>query len=1156
VTAPAHPRSPDELQRRAADPGASVWVAASAGTGKTKVLTDRVLRLLLARREDQPVRPSSLLCLTFTRAAAAEMGNRLAARLAKWASTDDAELARDLESLFGVAPGEDVMRRARRLFAIVLDAPGGLAIETIHGFCQSLLRRFPLEVEVPPHFQVMEERDAAEAMAAAREEMLSRARVGTDSALAAALKIVTEVANEDAFAELMRALARERSRLAGLAETYGSLGGAAAELRRRMGLAPDESEAAIVAAAVRDPAFAVEAMRAALAALEGGSATDAASALAMAPFLAGDETQRVQLFSDWCRVFLTKEGMPRKTPCTKAVEQEAPGTLAAMAEEAERLVAVNDRRRAARTAAATEALLILAETQLDLYRRHKEARALLDYDDLILHAVRMLTRSAPAWVHYKLDQGIDHVLIDEAQDTNPEQWAVVDALTREFFAGRGARDESIRTVFAVGDTKQSIFGFQRADPAAFPAMRARFARSVTDANGRWEPLALATSFRSTSAVLRAVDAAFATAGAAHGVAEPGETIQHDAAREGAGGSVELWPVIEPRPREDVPSWLPPTRRFAADDPQARLAELLAHRIRAMLDGERLASRGDAIRPGDILVLVRRRTPFVEMLVRALKAAAVPVAGSDRMVLTEQMAVMDLLALGYALLLPEDNLTLATVLKGPLIGLDEDDLFALAWNRTGSLWEALRARSIEEPFAAAWNTLIELMALADRVPPHDLYARILSEGGKARLLARLGAEAEDPIDEFIALTLAHERLHPPSLQGFLAWVEQGGDDIKRDLDTESGAVRIMTVHGAKGLEAPIVILADTTQVPRHMGPHLHWIGPPGAEVPLWAPRAEDLDPVGRDARDADDRARRREYRRLLYVAMTRAADRLIVCGWKTRREAPEGNWYDLVRAGLESLSDAVTIEDPFLVREGLTAGQEIVRLEQEQIGEPERRQAPASPRASGPVPDYLRRPPAAEPRPSRPLAPSRPEGVEPPVRSPFGADGGRRYRRGRVIHRLLELLPELPSRRRTVALRKFLARPRWGLEPNQRVEIAEEVTRVLNETGFAHLFGAGSRAEVPVVGTIGTHAVSGQIDRILVTRRTVTIVDFKSDRPAPADPAQAPAYYMRQMAAYRALLAEVYPSRTVTCALLWTDGPNLMVLPDAMLDDALSHLMAA
>ena len=1086
------------------------------------------------------------------------MGNRLAARLASWASTDDATLADELASLFGVAPGEDVKRRARRLFAAVLDAPGGLAIETIHGFCQSLLRRFPLEADVPPHFEVMEERDAAEMMAAAHEEMLSQARAGGETPLAEALAAVTAVTNEDSFDELMQALARERSRLARLVETYGSLAGAAAELRRRLGLAQGETEADVIGAATADIALDVASLRAALPALRQGGKTDQKFAATMGPFLAGTQAERAALFDDWCGVFLTQTGAPRANPCGKSVEAAAPGTMAAMVAEAARLMLVNDRRRAARAAEATAALLTLAGAQLELYSRHKASRALLDYDDLILRAARLLTVSAPSWVHYKLDQGIDHVLIDEAQDTNPEQWEVVEALTAEFFAGRGAREEGSRTVFAVGDTKQSIFSFQRADPTAFPAMRAKFAHSVPESGGRWEEVALSTSFRSAPAVLSAVDLVFGLAGTAEGVAEPGEQIRHQAARIGAGGGVELWPVVEPRFREETRPWLPPTQRQPGDDPQARLADTLARRIRAMIDGERLESRDRPARPGDILVLVRRRTNFVESLVRALKALDVPVAGSDRMVLTEQMAVMDLIALGHVLLLPEDDLTLACVLKGPLVGLSEDELFALAWNRPGTLWESLRARAAEPPFADAWATLTGLLSQADRMPPHDLYASVLTGGGKTKLLARLGAEAEDAIDEFLALTLAHERLHPPSLQGFLAWIEGGGEDIKRDLDVASGAVRIMTVHGAKGLEAPIVILADTTQVPRHMGPQLFWPGPPGDELPLWAPRADDLDPLGRAAKAADDQARQREYRRLLYVAMTRAADRLIVCGWKTRRESPHGNWYELVHAALDGAPGVEATEDAFLAAQAVTAGNEVLRLVLPQSGAARPEPAAEAAPQAGPVPEFMRRAPAAESRPSRPLAPSRPDGIEPAVRSPFGDDGGRRYRRGRIVHRLLELLPDLPLRRRATATRRFLARKRWNLSEAEQAEIAAEVARVFADPAFARLFGPGSRPEVPVVGSIGTgtYSVSGQIDRLLVTTETVEIIDFKSDRPPPAEVAQVSSVYLRQMAAYRALLSAVYPDRSVSCALLWTDGPVLMPLPDAMLDEALSHIGSA
>lgn len=1146
----ARPETPQRLQNRASDPAASVWVAASAGTGKTKVLTDRVLRLLL-----DGARPSSLLCLTFTKAAASEMANRIARRLSDWASVEDTKLASDLEALLGIAPGEEKLKTARRLFAAVVDAPGGLPIQTIHGFCQSLLRRFPLEAGVAPHFQVMDERDAGELMTAAREALLAAARRETEPRLSAALATVTGFAGETAFTALMRALTGERSRLARLESRYRTLDGAIDAISASLGLAPGESEATIVAAACADAAFNAPALRSALAALRAGGAGDVRKGEAMAPWLEADSADRARLFEAWCGAFLTREGQPFAKPCTKAVEEAAPGTAAILAGEAARLAAVRDRRLAARIAAATAALLTLAWRQIELYQRRKEVRALLDYDDLILATLRLLDETASAWVHYKLDQGIDHVLIDEAQDTNPDQWQVVERLTAEFFAGRGTHEAGSRTLFAVGDVKQSIFGFQRADPLLFSEMRERMAIAVPAAGGHWHEVALETSFRSTEAVLAAVDLVFNSEAGRDGVTEGGAVL-HRAWRAGMAGAVEVWPAVAPRPAEEPEAWMPPVRRLEADDPRGRLARLLARRIRALLDrGEILASKGRPIRPGDILVLVRRRNEFVEEFVRALKSLAVPVAGADRMVLTQQMAVMDLMALGNFLLLPEDDLTLAAVLKGPLVGLSEEDLFALAWNRQASLWDALRRRAAEPPFAAAWGYLAGLLGLADHMPPHDLYARVLGEGGKTRLLARLGSEAEDPIDEFVNLTLAHERLHPPSLQNFLRWVEEGGEEIKRDLESGIDAVRVMTVHGAKGLQAPIVILPDTMQVPQRQSPTLLWHGPRGRELPLWVPRADDHDKTAEAARTLADRAREREYRRLLYVALTRAEDRLIVCGWKTRRPTPPGCWYFLVHDALENAPGVEALDDPFLAAAGETEGCQVLRLSCAQSAAPETEALGIERVVTEAVPAFLRTSPPPEPTPPRPLAPSRPDGEEPPVRSPFGEDDGRRYRRGRIIHRLLQLLPEVADELRAEAARRFLARPGAGAAAEAREAIVAEVLAVLGDPAFAALFGPGSQGEVPVVGRVGSRIVSGQIDRLLVTADAVLLVDFKTDRPPPPSPERTPPVYLRQIAAYRALLAQIYPGRPLACALLWTDGPVLMRLPEALLDAAAEALLA-
>jgi len=1141
----------DLRQRRAADPGASVWVAASAGTGKTKVLTDRVLGLLLAGTEAHRI-----LCLTFTKAAAAEMANRINARLARWAIANDRDLAADLERLRGTVPDEAAMIRARRLFALVLDAPGGMHIETIHAFCQSLLRRFPLEAGLAPHFQVMDDKDAGELLEGAKLEVLAAARDGVDGRLARALGVVTGRVHETAFPDLLAELAGARGRLERLFARHGGLDGAAVALRLALGLAPGEGAADILAWAGDEAHFDGPGLRRAVEALLGGAKTDQERSALMAGWLA-DPAGRTGRFGDWCQAFLTKGGEIRKTLCTKAVKTAFPGTEEVLAVEAERLVRLTGRLRAAAICEATEALLTLGEALLASYHRAKTRRALMDYDDLILAARDLLRRpGVAAWVLYKLDGGIDHVLIDEAQDTNPDQWAVVAALTEEFFAGRGAR-ETIRTVFAVGDAKQSIYSFQRADPREFERMKAAFAAKVPESGGRWDAVELNLSFRSTRAVLDAVNAVFGPDRPARDGVAGDEDITHLAHRRGQGGRVELWPPVEPRALDEAPAWKPPVERIRGDSPRTRLARLVARRIRAMIDTERLESRDRPVRAGDVLVLVRRRGGFVEDLVRELKTLKVEVAGSDRMVLAEQMAVMDLLALGNFLLLPEDDLTLATLLKGPLVGLSEEQLFALAHGRgEAGLWETLKRRLLDDPaFEDAYTLLADLLAQADRLPPHALYARVLGPlGGRRKLLARLGLEAEDPIDEFLALTLAFERVHPPSLQGFLHWIEASDLEIKRDLEQAGrDAVRIMTVHGSKGLQAPVVILPDTMQVPLR-GSRLMWLGDGEDELLAWPPRTEDMDEVCRAGAEAAKRAREKEYRRLLYVAMTRAEDRLIVCGWRGQKAAPEGCWHDLVRAGLEPLAEEV--EESFLARAAETETSRVLVLSCPQEVPPETSSAiEAGERPPPLLPDWAVAPAGSEPVPPRPLAPSRPDGEEPPVRSPLAeADGTGRWQRGRLIHRLLQTLPDLPPAERSRAMMRFLKRPGWALGTSDQLAIANEVADILDHPGLGHLFGPGAKAEVPLIGRIGERIVSGRVDRLVVTAAEVLVVDYKTNRRPPSVPDDIPDLYVRQMAAYRLALACIYPRHHIRCLLVWTDGPALMEIDGRRLDDALAGMV--
>ena len=1158
-------------QASASAPGKSVWVAASAGSGKTKVLADRVVRLLL---DGTP--PERILCLTFTRAAAAEMAKRINAQVAGWAVDDDAALDRKLGVLTAadVEPDAGLRERARRLFAEILDVPGRLKILTIHGFCESVLRRFPLEAGIAPHFELMDERTAEEALAAAREAVLYRARSG-DGALDRALSEIAGRIGQDEFAGLMTALVKDHDRLQPLGDTGGEgdkggpdgfdeLGLVQFEnrLRARLGIGPGENAQSILTEACGDTAYDGPGLRVAVAALLTGSDADRRRADGIARWL-DDAGARGDRLETYCGIFFTKPGAPRATLITQQALAHAPEAAETLAGEAARLAAVIEKQNALGLVAASAAIARVGQAVTARYEAEKRVHARLDYDDLILKVRRLLEQvGGAAWVHYKLDGGIQHVLVDEAQDTNPDQWAIIRALTSEFFAGEGGH-ESLRTMFAVGDAKQSIYSFQRADPRQFDRMNAHFEDQVRAAGQDWDNVELMESFRSTGPVLRSVDAVFAPEEMRKGVSVA--PIRHNVHRLGQAGLVELWPPVAPTERAEPEPWALSVPSAADDAPASRLALAIAARIRGWLDErEVLASRARAVRPGDVVVLVRRRTGFVHDLFRALKAAEVPVSGIDRMVLSDQLAIKDLIACGEFALLPEDDLTLATMLKGPLAGLDEDALFALAHGRGDrSLWQTLYGRRDQSPvFAAAAALGADLLGRADTVPPYEFYADLLGRRrGRERLVARLGKDANDPIDEFLSLALAYERSHPPSLQGFLHWFAAGLTEIKRDLEQNArDEVRVMTVHGAKGLEAPIVFLADTMQVPRPAqspADRLYWGNEEDVDredpVMMWVPRqgAETAEATAR--REARDRRQREEQKRLLYVAMTRAEDRLYVCGYETRKNRPDQCWYDLIQRGLEPIAEPWDAD----IFSGAPYGWSGpgLRLEVSQAANvaPDRAEgAGAQSEAVAPLPDWAQSQAPPEPRPSRTLAPSRPAEDEPPPNSPLGlvgngVDGGVRFRRGILVHRLLEMLPELEPNSRHASAMRYLAQPGHGLAEEEQAALATETLAILDEPDFALLFGPDSRPEVPITGVIGDSVISGQVDRLAVAGEDVLVIDYKTHRDPPLTEAEVASLYLRQMAAYRSVLRAVYPGKSVRCALLWTDGPSLMALADDLLD---------
>ena len=1134
-------------RRRASDPKVSAWVDASAGTGKTTVLTDRVLRLLL-----DGASPDRILCITFTRAAAAEMSNRIIERLGGWAVKDDAALVQELYELTGERPDAAAQTRARTLFAAIVDAPAGFRIQTIHAFCQSVLRRFPLEAGLAPHFDLLDDRTAGELLAEARQAVLFEAGRDPHGPLGKALSVLIEYMDERGFADLIQAVLSSRRRIAQAIADHHGVGLLVPRMWRELGLEPGETPVVILEDACREGLFDRAGLRHACETLAVGSNTDMRRADGIAAWLASED--RVAGWSAYLGQFLSSKGEPNgnyaKTKAHKAMAH-------ILEPEALRLMKVLDRLRCAATAAATEAMLVMADAIFRFYEARKSAKAMLDYDDLI-EVTRRLVESDAAWVLYKLDGGIDHLLVDEAQDTNPEQWRIIQALSAEFFAGAGAQEQN-RTIFVVGDGKQSIYSFQGADPTALGPMRRYFEQQLENIKAVLQPVDLTKSFRSTDPVLRLVDGVFANPEACDGVHDdPDIPLKHDLSRIDAPGLVELWPVFEPEDEEEVETagpWAANDKPRTARDPEQDLAARIADTIQGWIAArEPLVPGGAPIGAGDIMILVRRRTRFVMPLIRALKARDVPVAGVDRLALTEPLAVQDLMSLGRFLLLPEDDLTLAALLKSPLIGLSEDQLFTLAYNRSGSLWNALLAASETnakefEP-ARAW--LARLLAEVDFARPFELYAGVLAApcpgdpgSGRKALWRRLGPDALDPLDEFLSAALDYEQRHAPTLEGFIGWLEASDAEIKRELAGRGDSVRIVTVHGAKGLEAPIVFLPDTMQVPSaNTGPQLLWHDPgDGRAIPYWSPRAEVRPTLCGNLGAANHGASLREYRRLLYVALTRARDRLYIGGWRGKRSPAAGHWYGLVEAGMRSLNAQEIPEEDGRIR---------MRIDYAGTGrtlpQPEKKQT----QGALPLPEWAGRLPAPEPRPFVPLAPSRieyPGAAEPAVRSPATPEDSAKFRKGKAIHRLLQLLPDIPAADRGKASKKLLIE----FPAERHAALLAEAEAVIDAAEFAGYFGPGSRAEVPIVGRIGLRGVAGRIDRLLVEPERVTIVDFKTGRMPPGGPGDVPANYLAQMAAYRAVLRQIYPDRDIDVVLVWTDGPAAVTLPSVQLDPYEAYL---
>jgi ATP-dependent helicase/nuclease subunit A len=1154
-------------QTLASDPDTTVWVSANAGSGKTHVLSQRVIRLLL-----KGVEPSRILCLTYTKTAAAQMVNRVFERLSAWTSLDDAALTASMLDIDGKEPDAAGLKSARSLFARALETPGGLQIQTIHAFCTTILKRFALEANIAGHFELLDDETNALYQRDAKRRVTIEAQRGGDEALTSAFESALEATGESGLDTLYDAVLSGPQRSAFQAFLAGLDRGdiKPSMLEAMAGIGPNETRGAILAAAWPLAALPEDLLRNLCRAAGGAKLKSirAFGGLLADALVSVDAEDRFQILQE---TFLKADGAPRqastfaKDPLTLvAADFETLFELAAaeVAETKDRLArrAMLDISRSAH---------VLLRRLMDIHRDMKRAGGFLDYDDLITATQRLLRRDlAAGWVHYKLDQGIDHVLVDEAQDTNPRQWDIVNTLTSDFFAGETATRQR-RTLFVVGDEKQSIYSFQGARPDVFAATGRERGRAVRDAGLPFAPVEFPLSFRSTKEVLSAVDHVFDPGSGEPGLVPGGSYILHTANRQNQHGRVEVWEQIRAIAGEPEEDWTKPVDHAAA--PAAQLAEQVAKTIHASIGKERNPATGKLVRAGDILVLVRKRDMFMHALSKELKDRKVPVAGADRLVLTSHIAILDLMAIARITLQPDDDLSLAALLRSPVFSLSDDELTGLASGRKGSvsLFSQLRARALgNSRLAAIVADLERWRGEADFVPVYEFFARVLGRDGvRKKLIGRLGEEAADIIDEFLSFALTSEKSGLHGLQTFVETLSDAAPEIKREASAGRDEVRIMTVHGAKGLESPYVFLVDPGSNPlggHHEAPLMAVplkAGNRSVEGFVWVPKKAFRNSAIEPLRAAISDTQLAEYKRLLYVGMTRAEDVLVVCGYGGARQTPVPTWIGMVRsalAGKPGSSEAkhpVTNTQHLVFKLGDTA---FVDIDKED----------AAPDAAAAAPLWLsqRLPPVI--LPPRPLTPSgaglaveddSASSPRSPVLDPKEGNPSEAMRRGSAVHKLLEVLPGISTGQRAEAAQRYLAKALGGT-PADANRLISNVFAILDDPRFAPVFASGSKPEVSIGGTVmiggETRSISGKIDRLAVTGDCVLIVDYKTSRPAPKHQFDVPQSHIAQLALYRSVLQPLYPGRKVEAALVYTEGPHFIPLDEASLNAALEALAAS
>jgi ATP-dependent helicase/nuclease subunit A len=1116
---------PTKEQQQAADPAQSVWVSANAGAGKTTVLVDRVIRLMLGGAE-----PETILCLTFTKTAAAEMQTKLFKRLSGWTLASD-DFLREALNILGVDGDDARLVAARRLFTRALETPGGLKIQTIHAFSEKLLRLFPVEAGVAPGFRVLEDIEQAEILETSLISVLRSAEGNQNSELGEALALIANNANETKFTDLIRQFTRSFADIRQRVKDVSTISGFREILARGLELDPaftlDDAERDLLDIDEKQYQAVSKPLKS-LSSHFGMVVGELLEKIAKAKSSA-ERLDELELFS------MTDAGKPRSKDryLNKTNQGLYPSEFQWVLDEAFRVFKLFQRRDLVERLDATAALYLVGYHIMGLYLARKSELGAFDFSDLIERAAGLLERSGNAqWVLYKIDRGLKHVLVDEAQDTSPKQWSIIKAITEEFFAGRGVEQEQNRTLFVVGDRKQSIYSFQGADAQAYEKTFDDLKKQVV----AFPSVPLNLSYRTVPEILTVVDQVFGKAHTLMGFAKD-EERGHTATRK-AHGVFELWPMLGDDKPTDPEPWGAPVDAQAEGSHRRKLANSIAREVKSWIGARILPTTGKPVQPGDVLILFRKRGQLFSQVLAALRREEIEVAGADRLKMNASLTVQDLLALGQVLLLPEDDHALACVLKSPFVPhpASEDDLFALAHDRGAeTLMQRLQATGDKKQKANA--DMIGAYQAMVGLGPYALYSSVLQCWRNAQVM-RLGPEAADASDAFLEYCLSYEQQQGISLAGFVAWFEQAEIELRREMEAGGGEVRLMTVHGSKGLEAPIVILADAAETRDARNSPLIAIASEARDHPLerllyWTLSGRvDADVID-DWKGVHKRRGEEEKKRLLYVAMTRARDELYIAGADENAKANDDSLYFFVQEALKNAEPKVKDQLQDLQAENFEHKIKR-RLGAVTVSE---LPAPIDVDELSKLPHWITTAPKTEQRKTSRRLTGLVNAKSMEVRQAAEA-----ARRGTAIHVMLEALASVPAEKR-----EALAR-RKSRSLGLTWEDAEPLLELLQHEDLQVFMAADARSEVELFLPSGDGVISGRIDRMLVRDEAIWLLDYKTTRkPSSVPDVEDPS--VQQLSLYAAGLRAAYPGRAVKACLVFTENSNLHWLSEDLMSRA-------